>query len=152
MGARAAFCSCGRPPSSHSCERAAIGRALAQHRRVSRQQLAHQQTLSTNKKMKNAARGLGLCKTPTKTKTPLQINVIYRKTCGVVKADGARTTLCLFVVCFVVYLPNCRDFDNSFQMAARGLLTEISWPQAVWAILPASLRLHESCHHMFNGL
>lgn len=58
----------------------------------------------------------------------------------------------LFVCCFVVDLPNCRDFDNSFQMSARGLLTEISWPQAVWAILPALLRLHESCHHMFNGL
>lgn len=32
----------------------------------------------------------------TKTKKTLQINVIYRKMYGVVKADGARTTLCLF--------------------------------------------------------
>lgn len=150
MGARAAFCSCGRPPSSHSCERAAVGRALAQHRQVSRQQLAHQQTFSKKKKMKNAARGLDLCKTPKKinaaNKRYLSKDVRSRKS----RRSEDDT---LFVCCFVVYLPNCRDFDNSFQMAARGLLTEkISWPQAVWAILPALLRLHESCHHMFNRL
>lgn len=101
------------------------------------------------KKMKNAARGLDLCKTPKKInaadKRYLSKDVWSRKS----RRSEDNT---LLVCCFVVYLPNCRDFDNSFQMAARGLLTEISWPQAVWAILPALLRLHESCHHMFNRL
>lgn len=37
----------------------------------------------------------------------------------------------LLVCCFVVDFSNWCDFDNSFQMAARGLLIKISWAQAV---------------------
>lgn len=48
-------CSCGSPPSSHSCEATAIGRALAQHRR---EQLAHQQAFSGKKE--SAAREAGI--------------------------------------------------------------------------------------------
>lgn len=150
MGARAAFCSCGRPLSSHSCERAAIGRALAQHRQVSRQQLAHQQTFSKKKKDEKCCPGVRLVQN-TKKKTPAANKRYLSKDVRSRKSRRSEDDT-LFVCCFVVYLPNCRDFDNSFQMAARGLLIEISWPQAVWAILPALLRLHESCHHMFNGL
>lgn len=103
------------------------------------------------KKMKNAARVLDLCKTPKKKQKNAANKRYLSKDVRSRKSRRSEDDT-LFVCCFVVYLPNCRDFDNSFQMAARGLLIEISWPQAVWAILPALLRLHESCHHMFNGL
>lgn len=63
---------------------------------------------------------------------------IYRKMRAIVKTDGARTTLCWLAALLLTPLIGV-ILNNSFQMAASGLLTEIIWPQAVWAISSALL-------------